>query len=100
MKVVGVREAQKRLAGLIDIAQRERVVLTRHGRFVAVLSGVEDRDVEAVVLAHDDAFWQQIEVQRRRGGAELIPHAELKAALLPRQRSSKRRGSRRRDDVL
>lgn len=48
MKFVGVREAQAQLSGLVEESQKERIVLTRHGQPIAVLTGVEGRDLEEV----------------------------------------------------
>jgi prevent-host-death family protein len=76
MRFVGVREAQQGLSGLVKDCQAEGVVLTRHGKPVALLTGVEGYDPEEVLLAHDPAFWRLIE-ERRRPGAKLVPHEAL-----------------------
>ncbi len=78
MKLVGLREAKQGLNALVTHAQRERVLLTRHGKPVALLTGVEGYDVEEVLLAHDPAFWKLIQ-ERRRPGAKLVPHETLLA---------------------
>lgn len=64
MKVINVREAREQLAELIDAAQSEPVCLTRHGKPVAVLSGVEGVDMETVVLQNSKEFWTMIEGRR------------------------------------
>jgi prevent-host-death family protein len=78
MKFVGVREAQAQLSGLVDQSQRERIVLTRHGQPIAVLTGVEGKDLEAVLLAQDPEFRRLID-ERRRSQGELVSHEALKA---------------------
>ena len=78
MKFVGVREAQAQLSGLVDQSQKERIVLTRHGQPIAVLTGVEGKDLEAVLLAQDPEFRKLIEQRRRFHGA-LVSHEALKA---------------------
>jgi prevent-host-death family protein len=49
MKFVGVREAQAQLSGLVNQSQKERIVLTRHGQPMAILTGVKGRDFEQVL---------------------------------------------------
>jgi prevent-host-death family protein len=77
MKFVGVREAQAQLSGLVDRSQKERIVLTRHGRPIAVLSGIQGKDLEAVLLAGDPEF-QKLIKQRRSYQGELVTHESLK----------------------
>jgi len=78
MKFVGVREAQARLSGLVGQSQKERIVLTRHGRPIAVLTGVEGKDLEEVLLAQDPEF-QKLIGERRRHQGPLVSHETLKA---------------------
>lgn len=78
MKFVGVREAQAQLSGLVDESQKERIVLTRHGQPMAVLTGVAGKDLEEVLLAQDPQFRKLIE-ERRRSQAPLVSHEELRA---------------------
>jgi len=78
MKLVGVREAQAQLSGLVKRSQREQVILTRHGQPIAVLTGVEGKDLEEVLLAEDRQFRELIE-RRRRYQGPLVSHEELSA---------------------
>src|SRR2546421_9668501 len=73
MKVVGLGEAKQGLSSYVDVAQRERVLITRHGKPSALVIGVEGLDLERLFdedVAHrrepDPEFWAMIE-QRRRG---------------------------------
>ena len=93
MKFVGVREAQSQLSGLVAKSQKERIVLTRHGQPIAVLTGVEGKDLEEVLLAQDPEFRKLIEKRRRYQGV-LISHEALKAQT-ERELVGKRRGARR-----
>jgi prevent-host-death family protein len=77
VKFVGVREAQAQLSGLLDRSQKERIVLTRHGQPVAVLSGIEGEDLEAVLLAGNPEFRKLIK-ERRRYHGEPVTHEALK----------------------
>ena len=78
MKLVGVRQAQAGLSDILDRAQRERILLTRHGRPVAILMGVEEMDLEEIVLSQDREFWNLIDA-RRRSTKPLVSHEKLVA---------------------
>ncbi|MEK6606525.1 MAG: type II toxin-antitoxin system prevent-host-death family antitoxin [Myxococcota bacterium] len=78
MKFVGVREAQQNLSGLVENSQKERVVLTRHGQPVAVLTGLAGRDLEEALLGQDAAFRALI-AERRRYRGPLLSHDVLRA---------------------
>ncbi len=77
MKFVGLREAQAQLSGLVDRSQKERIVLTRHGQPIAVLSGIRGKDLEAVLLAGDPQFRKLIQ-ERRSYQGELVTHEALR----------------------
>ena len=62
----------------VDRAQGDRVVITRHGKPVAVLVSVEGEDWEAVVLQTDPAFCRLI---RARGKQSTISLGRLKTRL-------------------
>ena len=64
MKVVGVQEAN--LDECVQQAQRERVVLTRQGKPVAVLVGVRGLDLEQIELGASDEFWALIRERRKQ----------------------------------
>ena len=81
MKLVGLREAKQGLNALVAHAQRERVLLTRHGRPVALLIGVEGQDLETIMLAADARFWSWVEARRREPAS--ITLAEVEERSLP-----------------
>jgi prevent-host-death family protein len=64
MKTVSVRNLQKSVRECVDASQKERVVVTRHGKPAAVLVGVEGKDWETVVLETSPSFWELIEARR------------------------------------
>ena len=66
MKTIPVRDLQKKIKACVDQAQRDWVVITRHGRPAAVLVGVEGEDWEDVVLQTDPAFWKLIRARRKQ----------------------------------
>jgi prevent-host-death family protein len=50
VKTVTVRDLQKRVKQCVDDAQRDHVVITRHGKPAAVLVGVEGADWDTLAL--------------------------------------------------
>ncbi len=88
MKLIGVREAKDSLAEIIERAQREDVLITKHGKPAALLVGVEGEDLERLVLKSDKAFWAELERQRR-GPDRSVPLEEVE------ERISRRAGVRR-----
>ena len=77
MRFVGVREAQVHLSGIVNRAQKERVILTRHGRPIAILTGLAGKDLEEVLLAQDPTFRKTIATRRAYRGA-LVSHETLR----------------------
>ena len=95
MKVVAVREAKASLSEYIDKAQRDRVLITKHGKPVALVIGVEGEDLEDLLTMANPRFWEMIEDRRRKDGSSTL--AEVRARygvpkpLRKRQRPSKAR---------
>jgi antitoxin (DNA-binding transcriptional repressor) of toxin-antitoxin stability system len=81
MKVVGLQEAT--LEECVQDAQRERVVLTRRGKPVALVVGVSGLDLEQIELGQSDEFWTLI---RARRGQKTLSRAELEKRLTPQKR--------------
>ncbi len=65
MKVVALREAKASLSGYIEKAQRERILITKHGRPAALVVGVEGEDLEELLTMGNPRFWEMIESRRR-----------------------------------
>ncbi len=78
MKTVTVRDLQKKVKEYIDVAQEDRVIITRHGKPAAVLVGVEGDDWETVILETDPTFWKLVQRRRKQPTVSL---EELKARL-------------------
>ncbi len=72
------------LNSLVQQAQRERLILMRDGKPVALLLGVEGMDEEQLELGSSDKFWKLIEERRAQ---KTVTRAELEQRL--RQRSRK-----------
>lgn len=97
MKLVGIGRAQAQLSGLVARAQKERIVLTRHGEPVALLLGVKGRDLEELLLTQDPAFRTLIQ-RRRSDDAAPVSHdallAEAKAEGVSKKSSTSKRRRR------
>jgi PHD/YefM family antitoxin component YafN of YafNO toxin-antitoxin module len=65
MKVINLERAS--LDTCIRESQRERVVITREGKPVALIVGVEGLDKEQLELGTSDKFWKLIRERRSQG---------------------------------
>jgi prevent-host-death family protein len=65
VKLANLSEVRKNLASIIDMAQHEPVVVTRRGKPIAVIVGVEGLDPEQVALRCEGAF--QVEIEQATG---------------------------------
>jgi antitoxin (DNA-binding transcriptional repressor) of toxin-antitoxin stability system len=72
MKTIGLEHAT--LDDCIEDAQHERVVITRKGKPVALVVGVEGLDEEQLQLGSSEKFWTLIEARRKQ---KTINRAEL-----------------------
>jgi prevent-host-death family protein len=66
MKAVGVREAKDGFTACLEESQSTELVITRHGKPVAALIGVEGLDLEQVMLGMDEDFWSMLAERRRK----------------------------------
>lgn len=94
MKTVGLREAKAQLSAYVARAQRERVLILRHGKPAAVVIGVEGQDLEQVLLAHDPELWKLI--RARRAQPADVPLAKVRERLERPKASRTRRGKKAR----
>ncbi len=78
MKTINVRNLQRKIGECVDIAQREDVVVTRHGKPAAIVIGVEGHDWEDVFYETSAAFWKMME-ERRKG--KTVPFEEMRRRL-------------------
>ena len=63
MKTVALEKTD--LGACVDEAQRDRVVVLRNRKPVALIVGVEGLDREQLELGSSDSFWQLIESRRK-----------------------------------
>jgi prevent-host-death family protein len=93
MKVVAVREAKASLSECIEEAQRDRVLITKHGKPAALVIGVEGESLEDLLTMGNPRFWEMIEDRRRRQGSTTL--AEVRARYgVPKPSRRRQRGSR------
>jgi prevent-host-death family protein len=78
VKTVNVRDLQKNVRACVSAAQKQRLVVTRHGRPAAVLIGVEGQDWESVSIQTNPDFWRLIGNRRKE---KTIPLAEMRRHL-------------------
>ena len=66
MKVVSLRDAKSSLSEFVRQAQRDRVLITKHGRPAALVIGVEGEELEDLLTMANPRFWEMIESRRRK----------------------------------
>jgi prevent-host-death family protein len=95
MKVVAVRDAKASLSEYIEEAQRDRVLITKHGKPAALVIGVEGEDLEDLLTMGNPRFWEMIEDRRRKQGSTTL--AEVRARYgVPKQPRQRRRRTKAR----
>ena len=71
----------------IDRAQRDRVVITRDGKPVALIVGIEGMDEEQIQLGSSDKFWKLVTEWRQE---KTMSRAELEERIKTAQRKPKK----------
>ena len=82
MKTIGIEHAT--LDACIRDARHERVVLTRKGKPVALVVGVEGLDEEQLQLGSSEKFWTLIEARRKQ---KTISRTELEQRIKDKNES-------------
>lgn len=95
MKTINVRDLQKKIRHCMDVAQKEHVVVTRHGKPLALVRGVEGYDWDDLYWATNESFWRMIE-QRRKEEQKPVPFEEVCRRLGIRPRRPRKPRSKRR----
>lgn len=72
MRTVTARDLQKKIRQCVDMAQHERIVVTRRGQPAAVIVGVEGSDWEDLVIQTSASFWKLIEARREQPAISAI----------------------------
>ena len=91
MKIAPLAQVKDQFSAYIVESQKSPVVITKNGKPVAMLTGLnEDDDLETLVLAHNPRLVQILEQAReqvRRTGG--IPHKEFWARVKKRRAQKK-----------
>ena len=78
MKEITMEQLAMATSELLTLAQRERILVTRDGKPMAVMVGIENKDEEDLQLEASADFWRMIEERRRE---PTIPLKDLKKEL-------------------
>jgi prevent-host-death family protein len=65
MKTMTVFEARNHFARTLDAAKEDLIIVTRNGRPVAAIQGIDDDDLEDLLLERSERFWAMIRRARR-----------------------------------
>ena len=97
MKIASVAHVKARLSAFLRESEEGPVVVTRHGKAVAVLLAVSDDDeLERLVLAHSPKFQALLDKSRRQiEGTGGIPHDQFWREVKAEARKSKHTNGRR-----
>ncbi len=67
MKIVPLAQVKDQFSAYIKESQTSPIVVTKNGKPVALLTGIEDReDLDSLLLAHNPHFVDLIEQARKR----------------------------------
>jgi prevent-host-death family protein len=96
MKTAALKEVKAKLSEYCEHSQGERVLITKHGKPLALMIGVEGRALEDVLTAMNPDFWSLIEERRRE---PTLSSAEMRKRLTasgrpPPSRRAPRAGSK------
>ncbi len=89
MKIAPLAQVKDRFSAYIQQSQKSPIVITRNGKPVALLTGLnEEDDLDTILLAHNPRFMQMLEEARERvrrtGG---IPSKEFWAQVKRRRKN-------------
>jgi prevent-host-death family protein len=93
MREAAVESLPQDLQAVVDAAQHERVVLTKKGKPVAMVVGIEGKDEEDLAYESSPEFWKMIEARRRETGG--VPLEEIEARLRAAGTAHRRTPARR-----
>lgn len=80
MITIGTREAKDSFGDVLERAQHDEVVITKHGRPVAIIRGVAGMELEDIHWATDDGLQRQIQ-RARAPGRRKVSHEEARRRL-------------------
>ncbi len=65
MKTIPLKKLRENLADQVDAAQKDAVVVTRHGEPAALIIGIEGLDMEDIALGLDEGLWRTLAERRK-----------------------------------
>jgi prevent-host-death family protein len=65
MKTMTVFEARNHFARTLEAAKEDVIIVTKNGRPVAAIQGIDDDDLEDLLLERSERFWGMIARARR-----------------------------------
>ncbi|HEV8674779.1 MAG TPA: type II toxin-antitoxin system prevent-host-death family antitoxin [Methylomirabilota bacterium] len=65
MKTMTVFEARNHFARTLEAAKEDLIIVTRNGKPVAAIQGIDDDDIEDLLLERSERLWQMIARARR-----------------------------------
>ena len=71
MKMMTVFEARNHFARTLEAAKEDVIIVTKNGRPVAAIQGIDNDDLEDLLLERSERFWGMI-ARARRGRAVTI----------------------------
>jgi prevent-host-death family protein len=92
MKTMTVFEARNHFARTLEIAKDDVVIVTRNGKPVAAIQGIDDEDIEDLLLERSERFWEMI--ARARRGKPIAIEALRRQVAPPRKGRGKPSGQR------
>jgi prevent-host-death family protein len=66
VKTISVRDLQRKIKVVMETAQKDQVIVTRNGKPIAVLLGIEGADWETVSVETSKSFWKGIRSRRNQ----------------------------------
>jgi prevent-host-death family protein len=94
MKTMTVFEARNHFARTLEAAKEDVVIVTKNGRPVAAIQGIDDDDIEDLLLERSERFWAMIARARRGKSIAIDTLRKQVAARGPSRRGAARSRSR------
>lgn len=85
MKTMSMFEARNNFSRTLDAAKDDVVIVTRNGKPVVAIQGIDDDDLEDLLLERSGRFWQMI-ARARRGKPVSLARVRRKVGARPRER--------------
>lgn len=89
MKTMTVFEAKNNFSRTLDAAQDDVVIVTRNGKPVAAIHGIDDTDLEDLLLERSELFWAMVS-RARQGKAVSLDAVRRGLTGRPRVRAGRK----------